>query len=187
MFPEAPLALRLSGHLLLGVVRIYSKQVDYLFRDCALVTTWLSKSFVSTQVDLPDDARQAPVESVTLPQALNLDDFQLDDDTQEGYPIFLFFSLSIEACSVSKIPSLALVLILFYYLLVINSEYDNHLRSQEDITLTGTFVLLLLILGVRIIRGVYDVDVDYADQIPTGVDPYVAITFDDVSFLLAFL
>ncbi|WZZ17940.1 hypothetical protein YC2023_111029 [Brassica napus] len=116
MFPEAPLALRLSGHLLLGVVRIYSKQVDYLFRDCALVTSWLSKSFVSTQVDLPEDARQAPVESVTLPQALNLDDFQLDDDTHEG-------------------------------------EYDNHLRSQEDITLT--------------------------DQIPTGVDPYVAITFDD--------
>ncbi|KAH0865362.1 hypothetical protein HID58_082573 [Brassica napus] len=123
MFPEAPLALRLSGHLLLGVVRIYSKQVDYLFRDCALVTTWLSKSFVSTQVDLPEDARQAPVESVTLPQALNLDDFQLDDDTHEG-------------------------------------EFDNHLRSQEDITLT--------------------------DQIPTGVDPYVAITFDEVSFLLAY-
>ncbi|CDY32355.1 hypothetical protein HID58_044098 [Brassica napus] len=66
-------------------------------------------------VDLPEDARQAPVESVTLPQALNLDDFQLDDDTHEG-------------------------------------EFDNHLRSQEDITLT--------------------------DQIPTGVDPYVAITFD---------
>ncbi|KAL0848424.1 hypothetical protein Bca101_021671 [Brassica carinata] len=116
MFPEAPLALRLSGHLLLGVVRIYSKQVDYLFRDCALVTTWLSKSFASAQVDLPEDARQAPVESVTLPQALNLDDFQLDDDTHEG-------------------------------------EFDRHLRSHEDITLT--------------------------DQIPTGVDPYVAVTFDE--------
>ncbi|CAN6920625.1 unnamed protein product, partial [Brassica oleracea] len=89
-----------------------ASRIDYLFRDCALVTTWLSKSFV---VDLPEDARQAPVESVTLPQALNLDDFQLDDDTHEG-------------------------------------EFDNHLRSQEDITLT--------------------------DQIPTGVDPYVAITFD---------
>lgn len=95
MFPEAPLALRLSGHLLLGVVRIYSKQVDYLFRDCALVTTWLSKSFVSAQVDLPEDARQAPVESVTLPQALNLDDFQLDDDTHEGYIFFFTFHLSL--------------------------------------------------------------------------------------------
>nr|VDD09447.1 unnamed protein product [Brassica oleracea] len=79
-------ALRLSGHLLLGV---------------------------------------APVESVTLPQALNLDDFDLEeDDTLQG-------------------------------------EFDNHLRSQQDITLT--------------------------DQIPTGIDPYVAVTFDEVRFLLEFM
>lgn len=32
--PEAPLALRLSGQLLLGVVRIYSRKVGYLFQDC---------------------------------------------------------------------------------------------------------------------------------------------------------
>ncbi|KAF3558097.1 hypothetical protein F2Q69_00014700 [Brassica cretica] len=74
-------ALRLSGHLLLGV---------------------------------------APVESVTLPQALNLDDFDLEeDDTLQG-------------------------------------EFDNHLRSHQDITLT--------------------------DQIPTGIDPYVAVTFDEDIF-----
>jgi cohesin complex subunit SCC1 len=30
-----PLALRLSGQLLLGVVRIYSRQVGYLFTDCS--------------------------------------------------------------------------------------------------------------------------------------------------------
>ncbi len=32
--PEAPLALRLSGQLLLGVVRIYHRKVVYLFQDC---------------------------------------------------------------------------------------------------------------------------------------------------------
>ena len=32
--PAAPLALRVSGHLLLGVVRIYSRKVRYLERDC---------------------------------------------------------------------------------------------------------------------------------------------------------
>lgn len=32
--PEAPLALRLSGQLLLGVVKVYSKKVGYLFQDC---------------------------------------------------------------------------------------------------------------------------------------------------------
>ncbi|XP_010534271.1 PREDICTED: sister chromatid cohesion 1 protein 3 isoform X2 [Tarenaya hassleriana] len=83
MFPEVPLALRMSGHLLLGVVRIYSKKVDYLFRDCNVVLTWLAKAFVSTNVDLPEEARKAPVESVTLPETLSLDDFNLDDDTFE--------------------------------------------------------------------------------------------------------
>jgi len=32
--PTVPLALRVSGHLLLGVVRIYSRQVKYLMHDC---------------------------------------------------------------------------------------------------------------------------------------------------------
>lgn len=31
--PEAPLALRLSGQLMLGVVRIYSRKVGYLYQD----------------------------------------------------------------------------------------------------------------------------------------------------------
>lgn len=97
MCPDVPMALRMSGHLLLGVVRIYSKKVDYLFRDCTLLNTWLAKAFVSTQVDLPEDARQAPVESVTLPEALNLDDFDLeDDDTLERYPSFSPFLLEFD-------------------------------------------------------------------------------------------
>ena len=32
--PAVPLALRVSGHLLLGVVRIYSRKVKYLMNDC---------------------------------------------------------------------------------------------------------------------------------------------------------
>ena len=32
--PDMPLALRLSGQLLLGVVKIYSKKVGFLFDDC---------------------------------------------------------------------------------------------------------------------------------------------------------
>ena len=32
--PTVPLALRVSGHLLLGVVRIYSRKVKYLMTDC---------------------------------------------------------------------------------------------------------------------------------------------------------
>jgi cohesin complex subunit SCC1 len=32
--PSEPLALRVSGHLMLGVVRIYSRKVKYLMSDC---------------------------------------------------------------------------------------------------------------------------------------------------------
>ncbi|XP_022734391.1 sister chromatid cohesion 1 protein 3-like [Durio zibethinus] len=80
MFPEVPIALRMSGHLLLGVVRIYSKKVDYLFHDCNIVLIGLRKVFTSTQVNLPEDARQAPVQSITLPETLDLDAMELDGD-----------------------------------------------------------------------------------------------------------
>ncbi|KAK7257360.1 hypothetical protein RIF29_31281 [Crotalaria pallida] len=79
MDPGVPIALRMSGHLLLGVVRIYSKKVDYLFHDCNVVLTVLSKAFASIQLTLPEGARQAPVQSITLPNTFDLDALNLDD------------------------------------------------------------------------------------------------------------
>jgi len=79
MFPEVPIALRLSGHLLLGLVRIYSWKVNYLFQDCNRMLTTVRTAFASVQVDLPVDADRAPFESITLPPTLNLDDLNLDD------------------------------------------------------------------------------------------------------------
>lgn len=80
MFPEVPIALRMSGHLLLGVVRIYSKKVDYLFQDCNVVLNVLRKAFASIDLNLPEDARQAPVQSITLPDKFDLDTLELDDE-----------------------------------------------------------------------------------------------------------
>jgi len=44
---QPPMALRLSGQLLLGVVRIYSKKAKYLLDDCndALSKIKMVKSF----------------------------------------------------------------------------------------------------------------------------------------------
>ncbi len=42
--PEAPLALRLSGQLLLGVVRIYHRKVVYLFQDCIEAVTKIQQA-----------------------------------------------------------------------------------------------------------------------------------------------
>ncbi|XP_038989786.1 sister chromatid cohesion 1 protein 3-like isoform X2 [Phoenix dactylifera] len=79
MFPEVPIALRLSGHLLLGLVRIYSWKVNYLFQDCNRMLTDIRMAFASIQVNLPAEADRAPFESVTLPETFELDALELDD------------------------------------------------------------------------------------------------------------
>ncbi|KAI9169053.1 hypothetical protein LWI28_006258 [Acer negundo] len=79
MFPEVPIALRMSGHLLLGVVRIYSKKVDYLHHDCRVVLISLRKAFTNLNLNLPEHAAQAPIHSITLPERFDLDALELDD------------------------------------------------------------------------------------------------------------
>ena len=43
--PTMPLALRMSGHLLLGVVRIYSRKVKYVLHDCTEAMLKLQMAF----------------------------------------------------------------------------------------------------------------------------------------------
>ncbi|KAJ7298487.1 hypothetical protein O6H91_13G081300 [Diphasiastrum complanatum] len=77
LFPEVPIALRLSGHLLLGVVRIYSRKVNYLFHDCSEALVKIKQAFHSGVVDLPPEAATAPFHSITLPETFDLDEFEL--------------------------------------------------------------------------------------------------------------
>jgi cohesin complex subunit SCC1 len=79
MFPEKPIALRLSGHLLLGLVRIYSWKVNYLFQDCNRMVTTIKTTFASVEVDFPVEVDWAPFDCITWPSTLNLDDLNLDD------------------------------------------------------------------------------------------------------------
>ncbi|ONK56901.1 uncharacterized protein A4U43_C10F14450 [Asparagus officinalis] len=79
LFPDVPIALRLSSHLLLGVVRIYSKKVNYLFHDCSEALLNVKQAFRSTAVDLPPEESTAPYHSITLPETFDLDDFELPD------------------------------------------------------------------------------------------------------------
>ncbi|KAG4922544.1 hypothetical protein AAZX31_18G225500 [Glycine max] len=85
LFPEVPIALRLSSHLLLGVVRIYSRKVNYLFDDCSEALLKIKQAFRSTAVDLPPEESTAPYHSITLPETFDLDDFELpDNDILQG-------------------------------------------------------------------------------------------------------
>ncbi|XP_057784471.1 sister chromatid cohesion 1 protein 4-like [Salvia miltiorrhiza] len=80
LFPDVPIALRLSSHLLLGVVRIYSRKVNYLFDDCSEALLNVKQAFRSAAVDLPPEQSKAPYHSITLPETFDLDDFELPDN-----------------------------------------------------------------------------------------------------------
>lgn len=104
IFPEVPIALRMSGHLLLGVVRIYAKKVYYLQRDCDYVQMSLKNAFRHIDVNLPENATHAQINAVTYPETYALDAVGIDDDFT-----------------------------------IVNESQDNHLRSQEDITLRDQY------------------------------------------------
>ncbi|GAB9471029.1 hypothetical protein Gpo141_00008255 [Globisporangium polare] len=64
--PQVPLALRVSGHLLLGVVRIYSRKVKYLFSDCSEALVKIKLAFRPGVVDLPANNQQASSHAINV-------------------------------------------------------------------------------------------------------------------------
>lgn len=76
LYPEVPIALRLSGHLLLGVVRIYSRKVNLLFNDCSDALLKIHQAFQSSAVNLPPGAVVAPFNSITLPESFDFNDLE---------------------------------------------------------------------------------------------------------------
>ena len=50
--PASPLALRVSGHLMLGIVRIYSRKVKYLMSDCTEAMWKIKMAFRPGNVDM---------------------------------------------------------------------------------------------------------------------------------------
>ncbi|NXY49472.1 RD21L protein, partial [Ceuthmochares aereus] len=66
--PKFTIALRTSGHLLLGVVRIYHRKAKYLLADCNEALTKMKTAFRPGLVDLPADNFEAAYQSITLPE-----------------------------------------------------------------------------------------------------------------------
>ena len=86
MQPKVKMALRTSGHLLLGVVRIYSRKAKYLLADCNEAFVKIKMAFRPGMVDLPEDKREAAMNAITLPDVFHdfdtampdLDDVDID-------------------------------------------------------------------------------------------------------------
>eukprot|EP01088_Endostelium_zonatum_P002332 TRINITY_DN1286_c0_g2_i1.p1 TRINITY_DN1286_c0_g2~~TRINITY_DN1286_c0_g2_i1.p1 ORF type:complete len:612 (-),score=207.32 TRINITY_DN1286_c0_g2_i1:25-1860(-) len=78
--PVAPMALRMSGHLLLGVVRIYARKVQYLMADCQEALVKIKMVFRPDQQTITvEGAGVAPLSSITLPETFGDYDLQLPD------------------------------------------------------------------------------------------------------------
>ncbi|KAJ2551746.1 sister chromatid cohesion protein 1 [Coemansia sp. RSA 1878] len=65
-----PLALRLSGQLLLGVARIYARKARYLLEDCSEALVRIKLAFRPGAADITSDAVVASHNAITLPEAL---------------------------------------------------------------------------------------------------------------------
>lgn len=73
------MALRTNGHLLLGIVRIYSRKAKYLLADCNEAFIKIKIAFRPGMVDLPEANREAAVATITLPEVFHDFDSTMPD------------------------------------------------------------------------------------------------------------
>jgi len=67
--PVVAIALRTSGHLLLGVVKIYSRKVKYVLQDANEALTRIKLQVIpDSKVDLPEKNITASYLSITIPE-----------------------------------------------------------------------------------------------------------------------
>ncbi|XP_072304611.1 double-strand-break repair protein rad21-like protein 1 [Eucyclogobius newberryi] len=77
--PKMKIGLRTSGHLLLGVVRIYSRKAKYLLADCSDALVKIKMAFRPGQTDLPLEGLEATLKAITLIEDFTDFDAQLPD------------------------------------------------------------------------------------------------------------
>ncbi|KAJ3155396.1 sister chromatid cohesion protein 1 [Geranomyces michiganensis] len=76
---QQPMALRLSGQLLLGVTRIYSRKARYLLEDCNEAFVKIKMAFKPAVVDLPGGHAIANPNAITLNDAITEFDILLPE------------------------------------------------------------------------------------------------------------
>ncbi|XP_072269808.1 double-strand-break repair protein rad21-like protein 1 [Pyxicephalus adspersus] len=73
------MSLRISGHLLLGVVRVYNRKTKYLLADCNESLLKMKLAFRPEMLDLSDENQEARYKSITLQEEFHDFDLQLPD------------------------------------------------------------------------------------------------------------
>ncbi|KAK6928493.1 Rad21/Rec8-like protein, N-terminal, partial [Dillenia turbinata] len=79
LLEEVPVVTyRVLGYLLLGVVRIYSKKVEYLFYDCHDALVKIKDLVVNWKDHAPGHSFLTPCVSIALPHSFELDAFEFE-------------------------------------------------------------------------------------------------------------
>ncbi|OOQ82111.1 double-strand-break repair protein rad21 [Penicillium brasilianum] len=150
---QAPMALRLSGQLLLGVVRIYSRKARYLLDDCNEALMKIKMAFRLTNNNDLTTTVVAPG-GITLPDVLTESDLFTNLDTSLLFPQNL--SLELEGKRPGAVD--------FGSQLLPDSSYRRSM-SQEPARLEDPSLI--------------DLDLDLGeDELPLGLDHSVEIGRD---------
>mmetsp|Transcript_22404 Transcript_22404/g.52935 ORF Transcript_22404/g.52935 Transcript_22404/m.52935 type:complete len:588 (-) Transcript_22404:45-1808(-) len=64
--PEQEMALRLSSHLLVGLSKIYTRKVQFLFTDCNEALSKITLAFRPSNVDMAPTSTKAQIRAITL-------------------------------------------------------------------------------------------------------------------------
>ncbi|XP_034551590.1 double-strand-break repair protein rad21-like protein 1 [Notolabrus celidotus] len=75
--PKMKIGLRTSGHLLIGVVRIYSRKAKYLLADCNEALVKIKIAFRPGQTDMPVEGLEATEKAITLTEDFTAFESQL--------------------------------------------------------------------------------------------------------------
>jgi len=76
---QLKIALRTSSHLLLGVVRIYSRKAKYLLADCNEAFVKIKLAFRPGMVDLPAENREASLTTINIREDFTSFDLDIID------------------------------------------------------------------------------------------------------------
>ncbi|KAM9856151.1 double-strand-break repair protein rad21-like protein 1 [Aulostomus maculatus] len=96
--PQMKIGLRTSGHLLLGVVRIFSRKAKYLLADCSDALVKIKMAFRPGQTDLPMEGLEATIKAITLTE-----DFTAFDELLHPSNIDVMDHYSLNQCRSEEI------------------------------------------------------------------------------------
>lgn len=113
--PKMKIGLRTSGHLLLGVVRIYFRKAKYLLADCSDALVKIKMAFRPGQTDLPVEGLEATVKAITLMEEFPDFDTQMPDPSN----IDIVDHFSLNQCRTEEIT--------------LKEEFDNSFLHFSDL------------------------------------------------------